>query len=242
MPLLYAAIATVLSFAASFWLLHPVLKPSGDINTRSKRGMQFSALVTSLVFGGLTGRALSNLNNIDLWFAALILPPLVWVCLFCIGWAIGPASLPQATYQPSSATIATHTPSSTQSAPTEAHWEQASNELELNHRRPGLCAKSFAEAAGNESIAKANYLRLRAHEIAKEPKDRVAPGGIVSAVEGQNNLDHKSSPLKLGASPPKPVEQRRQSNTTLYGVCSGCKATVNLSSTACHMCNQPIQQ
>lgn len=47
----------------------------------------------------------------------------------------------------------------------EAFYEQAFNELESESKKAGLWAKVFAEAQGNESLAKANYLRIRAEQL-----------------------------------------------------------------------------
>lgn len=64
--------------------------------------------------------------------------------------------------------------------PAERFWSDALAELEGTSRqpapcefdgtlrRPGLWARAFSEAQGNEAIAKATYLRLRATELAHE--------------------------------------------------------------------------
>ena len=50
----------------------------------------------------------------------------------------------------------------------EAFWALALAEFESMSRRPGLWAKLFAEAKGNEAIAKANYLSERVTELKEE--------------------------------------------------------------------------
>ena len=50
----------------------------------------------------------------------------------------------------------------------EARWSEALTEFEGSSRRQGLWAKVFAEASGNDAIAKANYLKVRAHQLADE--------------------------------------------------------------------------
>ena len=50
----------------------------------------------------------------------------------------------------------------------EQFWAQALTEFEGSSRRQGLWARAFAEADGNEAIAKARYLRERGHQIAEE--------------------------------------------------------------------------
>jgi uncharacterized membrane protein YhaH (DUF805 family)/uncharacterized RDD family membrane protein YckC len=52
----------------------------------------------------------------------------------------------------------------------EAFYETAINEFESTDRKVGLWAKVFAEAQGNESLAKAHYLKIRAEQLANEYK------------------------------------------------------------------------
>ena len=52
--------------------------------------------------------------------------------------------------------------------PEEQFWSAAFNEFESSSRRTGLWAMAFSEAQGNEAIAKAIYLRLRARELEHE--------------------------------------------------------------------------
>ncbi|MFH0817994.1 MAG: SUMF1/EgtB/PvdO family nonheme iron enzyme, partial [Candidatus Micrarchaeota archaeon] len=55
----------------------------------------------------------------------------------------------------------------------EAFYEQAFNELESEGRKLGLWAKVFAEAQGNESLAKANYLKFRAEQLVNEQQQAI---------------------------------------------------------------------
>ena len=57
-------------------------------------------------------------------------------------------------------------------APQEQFWASALAELESPLRRSGLWARAFSEANGSEDVAKANYLRYRAHEMAREHSAR----------------------------------------------------------------------
>jgi len=60
-----------------------------------------------------------------------------------------------------------------QSARTQEQlWADALTEFESASRRPGLWAKSFAEASGNDAMAKANYLRFRVEELELEAKSQ----------------------------------------------------------------------
>ncbi len=52
--------------------------------------------------------------------------------------------------------------------PGEELWAQALTEFEGSDRRPGLWAKSFAEAQGNENLAKVKYLEQRVRQLGQE--------------------------------------------------------------------------
>lgn len=54
---------------------------------------------------------------------------------------------------------------STTSAQEEEFWAQALDEFEGTSRRPGLWAKSFADAQGDDALTKANYLKQRTTEL-----------------------------------------------------------------------------
>lgn len=56
----------------------------------------------------------------------------------------------------------------------DALWAAALAEFESDARRAGLWARAFAEAEGNESIAKAHYLRDRVQQLAEEMSTRQA--------------------------------------------------------------------
>gem|GEM_PF-1485164 len=81
-----------------------------------------------------------------------------------------------------------------QSARTQEQlWADALTEFESASRRPGLSAKSFAEASGNDAMAKANYLRCRVEELeleAKSQSDEVRPKKTApaTAIAGSSNV------------------------------------------------------
>lgn len=56
----------------------------------------------------------------------------------------------------------------TGATPKDEHWAQALTELQSSARRPGLWARAFAEAQGDESRAQANYLSARSRQLAQE--------------------------------------------------------------------------
>ena len=50
----------------------------------------------------------------------------------------------------------------------DQHWADALAEFESDKRKAGLWARVFSEAQGNETLAKANYLKTRAGELRDE--------------------------------------------------------------------------
>jgi hypothetical protein len=52
----------------------------------------------------------------------------------------------------------------------EELWEIAATELQSDQRNVGLWARCYAEAAGNESVARANYLKSRVKQLKKRDK------------------------------------------------------------------------
>jgi hypothetical protein len=50
----------------------------------------------------------------------------------------------------------------------ELAYEYVVNELREHGPKPGLWAKAFAEANGNEAVAKAMYMRFRAAQVIEE--------------------------------------------------------------------------
>ncbi len=57
----------------------------------------------------------------------------------------------------------------------EQIYAEVVDELRKNSPNPGLWAKVFAEANGDESIAKAKYLRIRAQQISTQRSHVPAP-------------------------------------------------------------------
>lgn len=54
----------------------------------------------------------------------------------------------------------------------EEFWSNALAEFEGPSQRPGVWARAYAEAQGNEAVAKAAYLRYRASELERQAKER----------------------------------------------------------------------
>lgn len=109
--------------------------------------------------------------------------------------------------------------------PAEEHWATALAELEGPSRRPGIWARSFAEAQGNEAAAKVFYLRARAATLAAEQQARLdeAASAEAAALAAQRELqlaeEHKRLSLLIGQCPN-----------------SKCKQLMPMTSTDCPQC------
>ena len=56
----------------------------------------------------------------------------------------------------------------------EPFYEQVAAEIAAGQLKPGLWAKAFSEAGGNETAAKAIYIRLRANQLLTDARQTVA--------------------------------------------------------------------
>lgn len=89
-----------------------------------------------------------------------------------------PRTEPISAWQPSDAVFTRITPTLDEPAdaidngqtadatdPMEECWAQALAEYDGNRKKPGLWARAYAEARGDEAVAKAHYLRYRAEQL-----------------------------------------------------------------------------
>ncbi len=97
-------------------------------------------------------------------------------------------------------------------------WAEALAEFESASRRPGLWAKAFAEAGGNESIAKSIYLRERAHQLIeaeapKPPQVTAAQAELNRCVEALSALGYKATSKASGWEIKEPLGGRQKIST-----------------------------
>jgi hypothetical protein len=71
----------------------------------------------------------------------------------------------------------------------ERLWSAALAEVDGQSRRPGLWAKAFSEAGGNESAAKAAYLKARVAELEDETRSSDALKTIASRCASPAQID-----------------------------------------------------
>lgn len=101
--------------------------------------------------------------------------------------------------------------------PTDDAWAMALAEFEGENRRPGLWAKVFAESGGNDSVAKASYIQIRAIELERERR-----------LEAQKAHDEEQRIA---------VELARQEYESLpKGWCPNCDGLIPISSNECSKC------
>ena len=107
----------------------------------------------------------------------------------------------------------------------EEHWRRALEEFEGGSRRPGLWGKSFAEANGDEAIAKASYLQVRASELAQA--DWAAAREATLAAEAQRLAEKEA--VRLAA--------QREYDAKLKGICPSCRQVILLDAAECSRCH-----
>ena len=106
----------------------------------------------------------------------------------------------------------------------EALWAIALAEFDSGNRRPGLWAKVFSDADGNEALAKARYLRIRAGELEAERVTLIAASELEAKRQAQEAaLAHLDAEKRAYEMLPK-------------GTCPLCEAVIPLSAEECPRC------
>lgn len=97
-----------------------------------------------------------------------------------------------------------HTP---ELAAEERHWAQALAEFDGPDRRPGVWARSFVQAQGDETKAKAFYLAVRAEQIAldrnddfQHPQEGTCPNCAATLMLTVSECPHCKADFRAGAS------------------------------------------
>lgn len=81
----------------------------------------------------------------------------------------------------------------------ERYYEQVADELRVYGPRAGLWAKSFAEANGDDSKAKAIYLRYRSKQIAAEEQIREKQESLIEEERLRKEWQNEEEARKLRA-------------------------------------------
>ena len=106
----------------------------------------------------------------------------------------------------------------------EHFWAEALKEVDGIERRPGLWARSFAQAKGDETQAKVIYLEVRARELAE------AHQAVLREQEHLNRM--KEQEERLAAL----TEEEKAYELLPKGVCPNCSTVQPLDSEECPSC------
>lgn len=146
------------------------------------------------------------------------------------------APTPRASNAPASALIVPATPlpahakNSAETLPEEQQWANAIAEFEGSSRRPGLWAKCYAEAQGDEVKAKVSYLNARVDELKVEDEQRVLD--VFHAREVAAEEAHLAG---LTA-------EQRAYELQPKGACPNCGTVCPLMSKSCPKCKASFEQ
>lgn len=127
------------------------------------------------------------------------------------------------------------TPHANATTPSETLWAAAFAEFDSAARRPGLWAKTFADANGNEAEAKAAYLRTRVNELEVEEQTK---NEQLRRAEEIRNAAHQ---LQMAQAVAHKREAERIEAARAYaalpkGICPSCDAVIPLASETCPKC------
>jgi hypothetical protein len=126
--------------------------------------------------------------------------------------------------------------------PEEQFWAIALTECNQQNMRPGLWAKAFAESKGQESVAKALYMKLRAAQLQSEwdadqlqkleEQERIEQAEL----EQQKRIESEEAALLAQMSEAQRVEALKPK-----GRCPNCSAVIDLTSKDCPHCSASFQ-
>ncbi|WP_213955315.1 MULTISPECIES: hypothetical protein [unclassified Variovorax] len=134
---------------------------------------------------------------------------------------------------PNAPTIATEINESHE-IPEEDSWAQALSEFESSGRRPGVYARAFAEASGDEAAAKAKYLNIRAHELHANHLQLEAARQVEEkqrAAEERRKVEESESDFQ---------KQQRARAAIVWGRCPMCDWFLPLGTTSCPHCDATL--
>ncbi len=122
--------------------------------------------------------------------------------------------------------------------PEEQFWAIALSECDEQKMRPGLWAKAFAESQGQETVAKAVYMKLRAAQLqsdrnSQQLKEREEHERFAhAALEQQKKFEAEQAALLSRMSEDVRVEALKPK-----GRCPNCSAVIALDAEDCPHCN-----
>jgi hypothetical protein len=107
-------------------------------------------------------------------------------------------------------------------------WEQALNEYDSSARKQGLWARLFSESEGNETLVKANYLRIRVDEMQQ----------LIGLEKERIETERKIAIAHEIAISETTLLEQQAYDVLPKGVCPNCKKTLLLlSANKCPKCS-----
>lgn len=121
--------------------------------------------------------------------------------------------------------------------PLEEFWAQALHECESATMKAGLWAKSFSDADGDERVAKASYMRLRAAQLQKEYLKEQQALKLAHDQELQAEEERQKAQEKEVSELLAKMEEAKRAEALLpKGRCPACDDVIPLISEQCPSC------
>jgi uncharacterized membrane protein YhaH (DUF805 family) len=127
---------------------------------------------------------------------------------------------------------------SAETEPMEDFWAQALHECESSTMKAGLWAKALAEAAGDEKLAKATYIRLRATQLQVQYAQNQQALQLVRDQERQLEQERLAAQEAAAAALLAQMNEDERAKAMLpKGRCPACEAVIPLESETCPHCD-----
>jgi len=121
--------------------------------------------------------------------------------------------------------------------PREEFWAQALHECDSAAMKAGLWAKAFADTGGDERLAKATYMRLRATQLQAQYDEQQQALTLARDQELQAEQEkQKAQEAEMAEALAKMTEAKRAEALLPKGKCPGCGAVIPLISEECPKC------
>lgn len=122
--------------------------------------------------------------------------------------------------------------------PMEEFWAQALHECESSAMRAGLWAKAFADASGDDRVAKATYMRLRAMQLQVQYVENQQALKLARDQQFRAEQElQKAQEAEAAELLAKMNEEERAKFLLPHGICPSCDALIPIASQACPHCN-----
>jgi len=122
--------------------------------------------------------------------------------------------------------------------PIDEFWAQALHECESGAMKAGLWAKAFADADGEDRVAKATYIRLRAGQLQAQYAEN--QNALKLALEQELQAEQekqKAQAIEAAELLAQMEEKERAQILSPHGRCPACEVLIPLSSESCPHCN-----